>query len=106
MSDRLLLFSQSLFTLNLLEEFLQQRAIPGNNTHLYHNIEQSWIRFQLPYVEGSDSEIKLNSFYYYLVKLTVFFVEYIQIMRFLLCMQSIRLNVFYEFSLNDVLIGL
>lgn len=50
MSDRLLLFSQSLFTLNLLEEFLQQRAIPGNNTHLYYNIEQSWIRFQLPYV--------------------------------------------------------
>ena len=27
--DRLLVFSQSLFTLSLLEEFLQQRYIPG-----------------------------------------------------------------------------
>jgi len=27
--DRLLVFSQSLFTLTLLEEFLQQRTIPG-----------------------------------------------------------------------------
>lgn len=30
-SDRLLVFSQSLFTLNLLEEFLQQRCIPGKS---------------------------------------------------------------------------
>lgn len=28
--DRLLVFSQSLFTLNMLEEFLQQRPIPSN----------------------------------------------------------------------------
>lgn len=27
--DRMLLFSQSLFTLNLLEEFLQERNVPG-----------------------------------------------------------------------------
>jgi RAD54-like protein 2 len=29
--DRLLVFSQSLFTLNLLEEFLQQRKIPSTS---------------------------------------------------------------------------
>lgn len=38
MSDRLLLFSQSLFTLNLLEEFLQQRSIPGNKKDYLHHV--------------------------------------------------------------------
>ena len=34
-SDRLLVFSQSLFTLDLLEEFLQQRKIPGQHNFFF-----------------------------------------------------------------------
>jgi RAD54-like protein 2 len=39
--DRLLLFSQSLLTLNLIEEFLRKRQIPGNI--LYSSRGQSLI---------------------------------------------------------------
>jgi hypothetical protein len=40
LEDRLLLFSQSLCTLNLLEDFLKKKFVPGTQVHavfLFHN---------------------------------------------------------------------
>lgn len=37
MGDRLLLFSQSLFTLNLIEDFLEKNCIPGTNCYWERN---------------------------------------------------------------------
>jgi RAD54-like protein 2 len=38
LGDRLLLFSQSLFTLNLIEDFLNQKFVPGTETKWAKNI--------------------------------------------------------------------
>lgn len=49
--DRVLLFSQSLFTLDLIEEFLQRNKIPGK--------DENWCR-------NCDYYRKLNSIFYIL----------------------------------------
>ena len=37
-SERILLFSQSLLTLDLIEDFLQQRSVPGTKTNIFREI--------------------------------------------------------------------
>ena len=37
-SERILLFSQSLLTLDLIEDFLQQRSVPGTKTNILREI--------------------------------------------------------------------
>lgn len=38
LGDRILVFSQSLFTLNLMEELLQQQLVPGRNENWMKNV--------------------------------------------------------------------
>ena len=37
-SERILLFSQSLLTLDLIEDFLQQRSVPGTKFNIFRQI--------------------------------------------------------------------
>lgn len=58
--DRLLLFSQSLLTLNLIEEYLQQRRVPGSSN-------RTWVPGQTYYrLDGStpaqERERLINAF--------------------------------------------
>lgn len=55
--DRVLLFSQSLFTLDLIEEFLQRNKIPGK--------DENWCRNCDYYRKYNNIHIILNYYFFY-----------------------------------------
>ena len=52
-SERILLFSQSLLTLDLIEDFLQQRSVPGTKINILRQINKIMLKlFSLNSVWG------------------------------------------------------
>ena len=43
-SERILLFSQSLLTLDLIEDFLQQRSVPGTKINILRQINKIMLK--------------------------------------------------------------
>ena len=61
--DRLLVFSQSLFTLDMLEEFLQQRPIPSNSNIHYHFHKKTNFKINMSLDRGDERWAKNKSYF-------------------------------------------